>query len=232
MIFFLKLDDVDRQHLTGLVNTIVFLHTHRSIAMPITQNEAEQIANQIAPIFNPVLNAYDFEKYPFESYQAFRDAFTNLNPTNDDIANALIWKWGHWGKLNFPQAHRNLIQEIQGLFPIYRLEIGDHTPQNTFNWWSQHLNRASTFITVAFITHLIHHEAFIPIIDQHNFRGMNALLRTLRPLMLIKKKPSNWEDIINLKNFMNSIHKHFTESTYSEIDRFLMMYGKQYVKRV
>ena len=48
--------------------------------MPITQNEAEQIANQIAPIFNPVLNAYDFEKYPFESYQAFREAFANLNP--------------------------------------------------------------------------------------------------------------------------------------------------------
>ena len=81
-------------------------------------------------------------------------------------------------------------------------------------------------------SHLIHHEAFIPIIDQHNFRGMNALLRTLRPLMPIKKKPSNWEDIINLKNFMISIHNHYTETTHSEIDRFLMMYGKQYVKRV
>lgn len=40
-----------------------------------------------------------------------------------------------------------------------------------------------------------------PIIDQHNFRGMNALLRKLRPAMRIKKKPSNWADIINLKDF-------------------------------
>lgn len=200
--------------------------------MSITQNEVVRIVSQITLIFNPVLNHYDFKKYPLAPYHAFRDSFANLNPTNDDIHNALIWKWGHWGKPNFPQAHRNLIQEIQGLFPIYRLEMGDHTPHNTFDWWCHHLNRPTTYITVAFITHLIHYEAFFPIIDQHNFRGMNALLRPLRPSMPIKKKPSNWEDIINLKDFMMSTHNHFTGTTYSEIDQFLMMYGKQYVERI
>ncbi|RIZ64939.1 MAG: hypothetical protein D0531_12170 [Methylococcales bacterium] len=71
-----------------------------------------------------------------------------------------------------------------------------------------------------------------PIVDQHNFRGMNALLRQLRPAMRIKKKPSNWADIINLKDFMMPIHNHFNGATYSQVDQFLMMFGKQYVKRI
>ncbi|MBU6206012.1 MAG: hypothetical protein KJS45_11570 [Bacteroidetes bacterium] len=32
------------------------------------------------------------------------------------------------------------------------------------------------YITIAFITHLVHHSKGIPIIDQRNFRAMNYFL--------------------------------------------------------
>jgi hypothetical protein len=50
-------------------------------------------------------------------------------------------------------------------------------------------NGNKRYITVSFITHLIHHNE-IPIIDQHNFRAMNFLENKFN-LENSKKSPSN-----------------------------------------
>jgi hypothetical protein len=43
--------------------------------MPITQIEANQIAWHINPIFQQVLNEYDFGKYPAEDYERLKYHF-------------------------------------------------------------------------------------------------------------------------------------------------------------
>jgi hypothetical protein len=200
--------------------------------MPITKNETNQIVARIAPIFQQVLNEYDFRKYPAADYARFKASFTALANPNNDISDAMIWKWGHWGKPNYPQRHQDLITEIQGLWPQYVNSFKNNTSEQTFLWWRSHLNRQTTYITVAYITHLVHHQEPLPIIDQHNFRAMNSLLGCVRQPTRSKKKPSNWNDIIALKHFMTSIHAALPQQkTFSELDRFLMMYGRNYAAR-
>lgn len=199
--------------------------------MPFTKNEINQILARIEPIFEQVLGTYDFNKYPASNYEQFKNTFSAFLNPNDEISNAMLWKWGHWGKENYPQSHRNLIAEIKILWPQYVIFSQEYTAKQTFQWWFSHLNRQTTYITVAYITHLVHHMDDLPIVDQHNFRAMNALLGCLRKPQRIKKKPSNWNDILELKSFMAAINHKLPQRSFSEIDRFLMMYGKNYVAR-
>lgn len=199
--------------------------------MPINQNEANEIANRIEPIFDQVLDEYDFRKYPANDYQRFKTSFSALNNPNPDIADALIWKWGHWGKANFPQHHRDLIEEIQGLWPQFITNGNGNTSVQTFEWWSTQLANRTRYITVAYITHLVHHNEPLPIIDQHNFRAMNSLIGCLRPERRAKKKPSNWNDIATLKSFAQLVRNSIPNRSFGELDRFLMMYGRNYVAR-
>lgn len=199
--------------------------------MPISQAEANQIATRIDPIFQHVLNEYDLGKYPAENYANFKIIFSNLNPTDIQIREAMIWKWGHWGKSDFPQHHKNLIAEIQSLWLAFSESSCSSTSRQTYEWWREQLNRKTRYITVAYITHLVHHSEPLPIIDQHNFRAMNALIGCLHPSTRPKKKPSNWNDIISLKSFMEKLQAALHNRSFSELDRFLMMYGRNHVAR-
>lgn len=197
----------------------------------ITQNEVNKIAKFILPIFQEVIGKYDFCKYPLADYQHFKLSFSSLSNQNEDIKNALIWKWGHWGKKNFPQHHKDLIVEVQKLWPHFIVSDSTNTSEQTFCWWQEKLVKRTRYITVAFITHLIHHDEPIPIIDQHNFRAMNNLVRSLRPSFTAKIKPSNWQDILNLKLFISLLSNSIPYCKNEEIDRFLMMYGRNCVAR-
>lgn len=199
--------------------------------MPVTQTEASQIAERIAPIFQQVLNEYNFGKYPAADYSRFRVSFSALTAPRDDIEAALVWKWGHWGKPNYPQRHRYLIEEIQRLWPSFVTSGFSDISARTFQWWRGRINRQTAYITVAFITHLVHHNEPLPIIDQHNFRAMNSLVGCLRHGVKPKKKPSNWNDIAVLKSFMTLVMGAMPGRSFSEFDRFLMMYGRNYAAR-
>ena len=199
--------------------------------MPITSAEATLIAGHISPTFQKVLDEYQFGKYPAADYERFKASFSKLTPLADDIKGAMVWKWGHWGKPNFPRHHLALIREIQSHWPRYVTSGCTGTANQTFDWWKDVLNRQTTYITVAYITHLIHYKEPLPIIDQHNFRAMNALIRAIRPNHRSKKRPSNWSDIQQLKAFMASVQKLMPNRSFAEIDRFLMMYGRNHAVR-
>lgn len=199
--------------------------------MPLFPQEADVIAAMIDPQFNQVLAQYDFGKYPANSYQAFKNTFSALPPNNNQISDALLWKWGHWGKPNYPQHHKNLIVEVSNLWGIFAASSATTNPQDTFNWWHTKLGRNTTYITTAYITHLVHHHAPLPIIDQHNFRAMNFLKSQVREAYGYKKKPSNWDDIQNLKQFMTELLRALPNRNFGELDRFLMMYGRSHVPR-
>lgn len=199
------------------------------------QDKAEQISKIISPILKRVLAEYDFGKYPADPYNGFQLSFSSLNPTDSDIAGALVWKWGYWGKPNFPQHQKDLIEEIQNCWQDYCLAVQQNQAANksvnTFRWWKDRLKRNTRYITVAYITHLIHHKEPLPIIDQHNFRAMNHLIQSIRPEYVFKKKPSNWQDIQDLKRFMQAVCAVVPGLSFSELDKFLMMFGRNHVQR-
>lgn len=199
--------------------------------MPITNDECNSIIEKISPIFDQVVGEYDLRKYPAANYESFKNTFSSLADRNHEIEDAMKWKWGHWGKPNFPQKHKDLIAEIEGHWPNFAVSDNSQNPELTFQWWKQRLNRPTTYITVAYITHLVHHTMPLPIIDQHNFRAMNSLIGCQRPERKAKKKPSNYQDIITLRSFMTLLKNGMPNRSFSEIDRFLMMYGRNYCAR-
>ena len=196
----------------------------------INQTEAQQIARFIFSCFNQVSQQYDFKKYPKWVYDRCKLKFSALNPANQDIHDALVWKYGDWGKSNFPATHRNLISEVQELWQEFTETGNHHSPHDTFQWWQSKWPK-TRYITIAFITHLIHHNSAIPIIDQHNFRAMNNLIAMVRKNHSYKKAPSFWQDISDLKDFMCALLPHLNNMNISELDRFLMMWGKSVKKK-
>lgn len=199
--------------------------------MPLTPQQLRQIVGLIGPIFDQVLNEYSYAKYPAADYQRFQNNFSTRTATNLDIEQAMIWKWGHWGKPDFPRHHKNLITEIQELWPEFLRLPPPLPPQQTYEWWEQKLARTTTYITAAYIAHLVHYSEPLPIIDQHNFRAMNCLIKYIDPGHRSKKKPSRWTDIAALKEFMAQLISVLPNRTFSELDRFLMMYGRNHVPR-
>lgn len=199
--------------------------------MPITEQESVQVAAIVGPIFDQVTADYDFSKYPAADYLRFKNSFSSLDIENHDIEDSLLWKWGHWGKPNYPQKHRDLIAEIQALWPRFVSSGSGDSSRRTFDWWSQQLNKPTRYISVAYMTHLVHYTEPLPMIDQHNYRAMNSLLGAVRPLHSGKKKPSQWADIVELKQFMTSILHWLEDLSFEELDRFLMMYGKHCARR-
>lgn len=193
--------------------------------MQINQTEAQQIAQFILSCFSQISKKYDFKKYPKCVYDRCKLKFSALNPDDQDIHDALVWKYGHWGKPNFPPAHCKLIQEVQKLWPQFIKTGNHHSPYGTFQWWKSKFPK-NRYITVAFITHLIHHNSAIPIIDQHNFRAMNTLIDIVKKNYSYKKAPSSWQDMLDLKAFMAILLPHLNNVDMSELDRFLMMWGK------
>ena len=100
-----------------------------------------------------------------------------------------------------------------------------------FDWWCTKFGKrkSTKFITIAFITHLIHNEE-IPIIDQHNYRALNFFTNNLSLSSTFKKRPSNWNDIIKLKQFTDTILPHLNNTNPQDFDKFLMMFGKSIKK--
>lgn len=191
----------------------------------------EKVAKIIEPIFEDTLKLYDFSKYPSTYYDQAKLQFPKLKVNDELIERSLLWKWGHAKKANYPQRHRDLISEIQRLWPKFTDNTLSADPKVTFNWWTKNLEKRTRYITVAYLTHLIHHQENIPIIDQHNFRAMNDLLNKAQGSSFSKKKPSNWNDILALKTFMLSLQEFFPQYSFAELDRFLMMFGRYHAVR-
>lgn len=195
--------------------------------MNISETEARKVANRMIPIFDQHLNKYSFKKYPAAGYKEYKDSYSSFSNPNAEIRDSLLWKWGHLGKSNFPQPQKSLIQTIEGIWPDYVNAHSKNRPTSneTFLWWEEQLPKTS-FITVAYITHLVHHNEPLPIIDQHNFRAMNNFLSQVRSDHTFNQKPSTWNDITDLKSFMETVLKFLPGRSLDQLDRFLMMYGR------
>lgn len=193
--------------------------------MELTNDEAIAIAGIISPIFEHHLSKYSDTKYPPIDYARYKSVYASKARLNDEVHASLVWKWGHRGKEKFPQVQLELIRKVEKLWPEYVQAKQCVIAKETFEWWRSHLPKTA-YITAAYITHLVHHADPLPIIDQHNFRAMNSLIREVRPAHKATKVPRNWQDIEDMQSFISSVLNHLPGKSAEELDRFLMMYGR------
>ena len=167
---------------------------------------------------------YDCVKYPPEQHQILIAKFSSLTADTDDFHDALVWKYGHTKKGNFPESHKCIMKRTAALWKQY-LKTDTIVPQMTFDFWR---SNSVSFITAAFLTHLIHPEKIV-IIDQHNFRSMNHHIKKVRTDWVGKKLPANWADLVKLTNFVHQVSRELKTSS-NNLDRYLMVHGK-FLKR-
>ncbi|HPA19284.1 MAG TPA: hypothetical protein PLU30_16170 [Verrucomicrobiae bacterium] len=198
---------------------------------PPSTSEAHDIVQAIAPIFSRFADQYDTKKYPTDAYDRIREQFARPSEvTGDTLREALLWKYGHLGKNRIPASQEKLIAQIQGAWTKFSDALPP-TPRETFVALDHDFGGKTRFITVAFLLHLLF-PSTIPIIDQHNFRAVNALMAGVRPGWRKKQKPSRYEDILLLAGFMEAILDAWQRAddgsapTSRDLDKFLMMYGK------
>jgi hypothetical protein len=193
--------------------------------MLLSGAELTDICREVRHDFDQNLERYDFKKYPEAPYAQFRKHFSALDPSSELIADALTWKWGHWGKDNFPARQKSLIDKLRGAWGDFAKSGSAPDAPETFRFWRER----APYITASYITHLVHHRS-IPIIDQHNFRAMHGLVSLVRAGHNWKREPATWTDIIDLKAFMDQVGES-TGREAAQLDKFLMMYGKANKKR-
>lgn len=199
---------------------------------PLSDAEARQVVELVKPVFSGFLAKYDVKKYPPDVYLRACQEFSQPSRVVSafTIRDALLWKWGHLGKPRIPAAHTSLISEVQKKWPALACEMSQQ-PEQSFLAPVGAFGGKTRFITVAFLTHLLHPHV-LPIIDQHNFRAINGFAAAVRPAWKTKKKPSAYRDIEVVMAFMEAVrrewHWRWPESvpTVSDLDKFLMMYGK------
>jgi hypothetical protein len=175
---------------------------------------------------------FDTKKYPADVYEQALIAFARpAQVSPGDLRNALLWKYGHLRKGDrIPAVHQKLIAEIQQAWPRIARDL-PRAPEQAFAAIDKISGGRTRFITVAFLVHLLSPER-VAIVDQHNFRAVNSLIKDVRPTWRGKKQPSKWLDIVLVGAFMNAViaawraQASTSAPTPRKLDQFLMMYGK------
>lgn len=200
----------------------------------LSYNDKQAIVDAMRHDFASTVQRYDGYKYPEDVYDSLRTAFhTRESVTADHIRDALIWKYGHWRKPNFPSKHKTIIARIQTEWAAF-VERNLSDAEQIFNYWTDTLSAHQSFITVTFLVHLLMSDE-IPIIDQHNFRAMNFFLRTH---WAGHRKPSHFNDVLKLREFVRGIQEHWAKCTYPNppddrsIDKYLMVFGQDLKKEL
>jgi hypothetical protein len=203
--------------------------------LDLSSTETQAIVDFLHKDFASRVQRYDGYKYPEDAYDRLRIAFHTWElVTGDQIRDALVWKYGHWRKRDFPGTHKNIIVKIQhGWAPFVKSKLS--AADQIFDYWTTALSDHQSFITVTFLVHLLVNGK-VPIIDQHNFRAMNFFLQIQRPHWIGHKKPSKFNDVLDLREFMHSIQECWSSSDYPDppnersLDKYLMVLGQDLKK--
>lgn len=195
--------------------------------LSLSPNQLQDIAARIQPDFHRLVQAFDLSKYPQSVYLNFVSRFASPSAVKKaDVSDALRWKFGHWKKLNYPAAHKDLIDRVSSKWTILtQPELSD--PNVLFDA----LNNDFRFITASFLTHLVH-PTTIAIIDQHNFRSLGHFVSRVIPNWRHKAAPSNFQDLLDVSYFLTSLAKskaltlNGATASLRDVDMFLMAHGK------
>jgi hypothetical protein len=198
---------------------------------PLSSDEATRIVEGVRPHFRAYCDQYDTGKYWPQIYETVLEAFQQPRTVSaDTLRQAILWKYGHLPKSRIPTAHEALIADLQARWPVLSRGL-PATPDAAFARLYEAFGGATRYVTVAFLTHLLH-PTTVPIIDQHNFRSTNVLIQAVRPSWRIKRLPSRYEDILVVDRFMRAVATLWAQWSPADapslraLDKFLMMYGK------
>jgi hypothetical protein len=199
----------------------------------LNDKEKQEIVKIIKDNFNEYYQKYQSSKYPEEPYIEWKMIFPTPNRVKpENIKQALEWKFGHWKKNNYVGAHKIIIAKVQENFNEF-IELNNFEVESIFSFWRNKLKGHQNFITIAFLTHLIHNST-VEIIDQHDFRAMNYLISTVRPSWIWKKNPSDIDDLINYSEFFKRLIPllDLNGDSKRKLDKFFMMFGKYKVREI
>jgi len=200
--------------------------------MVLSINEQQQIVEKIKLDFAGLVAQYDSRKYPEAPYLYMRHKFHALPAISDeDIRQALIWKYGHWRKTNYPDAHKVIIRKVCQEWSRFVVTT-TATVKGDFDFWTEVLRDHHAFITVCFLVHLLHSDK-VAILDQHNFRAMNHLMRNVRLNWSGKEAPSKYHDLEDVSYFIRVISDCWSSMPNARtpdqraIDKYLMVLGQR-----
>ncbi|MGF7047767.1 hypothetical protein J2T13_002273 [Paenibacillus sp. DS2015] len=199
----------------------------------LKKKEIESITKTISEHFSEYRSKYESVKYPEEPYMKWLSVFPEPKVVDkNDVKQAMEWKYGHWGKVNYVPAHKVIIAKLQKYWTEFA-ETGHREIDSSFAFWEERLAGHQSFITVAFLSHLINPEQ-VEIIDQHNFRAMNYLMSTVREDWVWKRNPMSIYDIVDFSDFLRALLPAVKEAKGNkrELNKFLMMFGKHKVKTI
>ena len=188
------------------------------------------VIRDVAAEFQRFVDRYDEGKYPPEELDRLRVAFSRPETvTPADIEAALVWKYGHTGKANYPDHQRKLADRISKLWPAHAIRPDDDVAAALQRW--RQLLGPTSFITVCFLLHLAS-PGTVPILDQHNFRSVKFHLTKVGATRAWREKPSHFEDLILVRDFIDLVRSNWrtwagaSTPPVNDIDRYLMMHGK------
>ncbi len=194
----------------------------------LSEENCTAILRKIDCFYTELLGKYEEEKYNEQEYERLCTLFqAPRDITRRNIEDALAWKYG--------KTHENLLKnkKYEGVinsfvdgWPSF-LKEGITSGDDAFNYWSESIG--SSFISVAFIAHLIH-PSEIPIVDQHTFRAVRYFLGQVGFRHGIRKVPGSLEEIHTLKKFVHSFAA-WKNVSLREFDKYLMMFGKHVAPR-
>lgn len=197
----------------------------------LTEEQLLIIKKEVKDNFYYYIKHYQSDKYPEDVYIQSKVKFKNpQSVTASDITKALEWKYGHLNKNNYPAAHKSIINTIILHWSDF-CRVKCLSTDNIYNFWKEKLKVHQNFITIAYIIHLIKSDE-IQIIDQHNFRAFNYLVSLVKAGHSYSKKPSSLLNLKNYNHFFNQLLSiiDIKENKKRNLDKFLMMYGKYFVK--
>lgn len=97
-----------------------------------TQDEVKVIVEHVRQRFDDIAARYTTTKYPEDVYDRVLASFRENYALDADVRDALVWKWGHWGKKNIPNAHEHLILEVQRVWKARMLTDKGINPGDVF----------------------------------------------------------------------------------------------------
>ena len=184
----------------------------------------------IEPELSRFAEQYDERKYPPAELKRLREAFAHPGSLGvTDVLDALVWKYGHTGKENYPGQQRALGVRIAEAWPENAIRSSED-PEDAFRRWRKLIGPTS-FITVCFLLHLVR-PTELPILDQHNYRAVTRHLADAGLPLVAKAKPSRFDDLLLVMDFTNAVLGGWQECARSAtpgpdtLDRYLMMKGK------
>ena len=165
--------------------------------------DARSIILAIEPELSRFAEQYDEGKYPPSELKRLREMFASPDSVGvADVRDALVWKYGHTGKGNYPGQQRALGVRIAEAWPENAIRSSED-PEDAFWRWRKLLGPTS-FITVCFLLHLVR-PTELPILDQHNYRAVTHHLADAGLPLVAKAKPSRFDDLLLVRDFTNAV---------------------------